>query len=622
MKRLVLWMIVGFASAGLAQVPSFINFQGRLLSGTNLVNGSVEMWLRLYTNASGGVHFYEDTGTVAVADGLYSTRIGDGTSYGSFPAVLTNSPLYVEVVVNSTILSPRERLASVAYALTAGGVTNRAISNAMLDDNAVSSAKVADGSLMDGDLNVSANIQGSKLAAGTVSSAQLDVDSFSNVFWKLDGNAGTATGTHFLGTADNRPLEVRANNLRALLIQPTNGCANFMVGNGNVVSNGTHGCSILGGTNNSIASLALKSVVGGGYENSIGLSSIGGVIGGGQRNSSTNAWFFVIAGGSSNSIASYCDNSAILGGSENVIEANAEHAVIAGGGQNLISNNADFSFIAGGYSNVVGTAARYAFAAGRQARASHPGTFVWADSQGGEFASSASNQFLIRAERGVGINTTNPVVDFRVFGQTILGSNTQASVLTSTNVLNLMVGITSNHQINGITFWEQGSFGMSLGYDGRELGNDNKLIIYSDTGAERFIFKNGGYLGIGVADPTNRIHVVGGAQCNGSSWLNASDRNLKENFRAVDPAQVLEKVAGLPISEWNYKIDDPSRRHMGPTAQDFYSTFGLGDNDTTISTVDPSGVALAAIQALVRENAALKRQMEAMRARLEALEKR
>ena len=37
---------------------------------------------------------------------------------------------------------------------------------------------------------------------------------------------------------------------------------------------------------------------------------------------------------------------------------------------------------------------------------------------------------------------------------------------------------------------------------------------------------------------------------------------------------------------------------MGPMAQDFRASFGLGINDTTISTPDTSAVAIAAIQGL------------------------
>jgi len=39
-------------------------------------------------------------------------------------------------------------------------------------------------------------------------------------------------------------------------------------------------------------------------------------------------------------------------------------------------------------------------------------------------------------------------------------------------------------------------------------------------------------------------------------------------------------------------------RHLGPMAQDFHTTFGLGDDDRTYHSIDAHGVALAAIQAL------------------------
>ena len=44
---------------------------------------------------------------------------------------------------------------------------------------------------------------------------------------------------------------------------------------------------------------------------------------------------------------------------------------------------------------------------------------------------------------------------------------------------------------------------------------------------------------------------------------------------------------------------------MGPMAQDFRTAFGLGVSDKLIDTIDPDGVALAAIQglnALVQDN--------------------
>jgi hypothetical protein len=78
-----------------------------------------------------------------------------------------------------------------------------------------------------------------------------------------------------------------------------------------------------------------------------------------------------------------------------------------------------------------------------------------------------------------------------------------------------------------------------------------------------------------------------------------SDRNAKENFAPLNVNEVLDKVAALPLSEWNYTNESVASRHMGPMAQDFHSAFGLdGDDDTHISVVDEGGVALAAIQGL------------------------
>lgn len=102
------------------EVPTIINYQGRMTDGTNLVNGTVGLEVRLFNVPSGGGSLYEDSNQVAVADGLYFTFIGDQTNSGNFAAALTSAEVYVETAVNGTTLTPRERLASVAYALRAG----------------------------------------------------------------------------------------------------------------------------------------------------------------------------------------------------------------------------------------------------------------------------------------------------------------------------------------------------------------------------------------------------------------------------------------------------------------------------------------------------------------------
>jgi hypothetical protein len=94
---------------------------------------------------------------------------------------------------------------------------------------------------------------------------------------------------------------------------------------------------------------------------------------------------------------------------------------------------------------------------------------------------------------------------------------------------------------------------------------------------------------------------------------------MKDNFVAVDSERILERVASMPIQRWNYKSQDASVKHIGPTAQDFAAAFGVGENDTTISTVDADGVALAAIQGLYQENQQLKRDLAALKAQVNAI---
>ena len=111
-----------------------------------------------------------------------------------------------------------------------------------------------------------------------------------------------------------------------------------------------------------------------------------------------------------------------------------------------------------------------------------------------------------------------------------------------------------------------------------------------------------------------------------------SNRNIKENFASVDPKTVLDRIASLPISTWNYITQPDAVRHIGPMAQDFAAAFGVGEDDRHIHVLDGQGVALAAIQGLLQKVeedraaqqeriGALEAQNAALQARLEVLER-
>ena len=135
----------------------------------------------------------------------------------------------------------------------------------------------------------------------------------------------------------------------------------------------------------------------------------------------------------------------------------------------------------------------------------------------------------------------------------------------------------------------------------RLINNGKVRFVLENTQAgATWTFDNDGNFTISkVGTGVNEMLVDGsGNMTIRGSLTQGSDVNAKTNFAQVNSLDVLQRVLELPIAEWSYKGDDPSVRHLGPVAQDFYGAFSLGHGETGISTLDTSGVALAAIKGL------------------------
>ena len=76
----------------------------------------------------------------------------------------------------------------------------------------------------------------------------------------------------------------------------------------------------------------------------------------------------------------------------------------------------------------------------------------------------------------------------------------------------------------------------------------------------------GGNLGIGIKHPKYLIDT-GGAYCNGSSWINASSREIKQDFKPITTAQAKETLAKLSPMQFAYK-SDPTEKTLGFIAED------------------------------------------------------
>jgi len=408
------------------------------------------------------------------------------------------------------------------------------------------------------------------------------------------------------------------------------GCSTIGGGCSNDILDAGYSETIAGGSRNSIGSFSQSSTIGGGEENVIQSFDIiygsafctiaGGAINsiredplspgvskssiGGGLNNLVQSESSTIAGGWSNEILSDAGAATIGGGIANVIQNNSGCSTIAGGCFNsifpssYISTNgggygnsvlpfADDSVIAGGYSNRIsgayatvpgGTlnlaAGDYSFSAGRRAKANHDGAYVWADSFDADFASSAANEFAIRAHGGVRLSEDTPSLNF--------GQRTR-------QMLNL---------------WGS-EYGIGVQTDTTYFRSHNYFAWFKD-GVHNDAAINPGVGGVEL------MHLTGGGLYVNGTFVSTSDRNAKQDFAAVDTRAVLEKVAQLPLATWTYK-NDAATKHLGPVAQDFYAAFQVGPDDKHIATVDADGVALAAIQGLNQkvdsENAALHEEL-------------
>ncbi|HTM20225.1 MAG TPA: hypothetical protein VL172_06955 [Kofleriaceae bacterium] len=99
-------------------VPTTFTFTGRLLDGDAPLDGDVTMDLAIYDTSNGGMPVWAETQTTTADSGLISVAMGSEVALD--PADFGGGDLWLEVTVNSTVLTPRYQFRSVPYAIRAG----------------------------------------------------------------------------------------------------------------------------------------------------------------------------------------------------------------------------------------------------------------------------------------------------------------------------------------------------------------------------------------------------------------------------------------------------------------------------------------------------------------------
>jgi hypothetical protein len=83
--------------------------------------------------------------------------------------------------------------------------------------------------------------------------------------------------------------------------------------------------------------------------------------------------------------------------------------------------------------------------------------------------------------------------------------------------------------------------------------------IHSKGGSATVMIKSEGRLGIGTANPTQPIHLAGGAHCTGREWRNASSLTCKRDVQSLPLNDALEALGDLEPVRFKYIDDDEVR---------------------------------------------------------------
>ena len=202
-------------SDGGRDIPWHINYQGYLTDDVGTpINATVNMTFSIWTLSSGGIQMWNEPQTVSVEEGLFNVVLGTSTPIP--PAVFDpGESRWLELEVEAQILSPRTEITSVGYAyraVTADVSWNSwrlenhtltdldtiwvnegqdtSITTAMLVNDAVTSGKILNGTILRADVDAAfkapyADTADYALAAnvGYVDSARVSGNS-----WMLENN--------------------------------------------------------------------------------------------------------------------------------------------------------------------------------------------------------------------------------------------------------------------------------------------------------------------------------------------------------------------------------------------------------------------------------------------------
>jgi hypothetical protein len=363
----ILMLCVACVTLSLAAgAPQLVNVQGLLTNSGDepVADGTYEVTFAIYDDDNSGSALWTEVRNVTTEDGLFTIILGETSPLPE--SLFDIAELWLGITVSGdTEMTPRQRLTSVPYALN----TPEGESPADTGNNVVTGLWAA-------------------IAGGTSNRADGD----SSFIGGGALNEVTGAGATIAGGVKNF-----ATGLHACI-----GGGGGRSGADSNVASGNYS-TISGGRGNEASDW--NCTVGGGYDNRADGTSA--TVGGGSLNEATGG-HSVVCGGTDNTATA--GQAAVVGGGHN--EASALDATVGGGYGNEASG--EYSTVGGGsYNEATGAnsttpggynnsaSGESSCAMGHNASAVHDGSFVWGDARAAIVESDTTNQFKIRAENGL-----------------------------------------------------------------------------------------------------------------------------------------------------------------------------------------------------------------------------
>lgn len=648
-----------------AQVPEKFNYQGiaRDNTGAPLANQSLGIKISILHNTTVD---YSESHTVTTNNfGLYSLIIGDGTPvFGGMALVDWNAGnkfIKVEIDpaggINYTDLGTTELL-SVPYALyamesggsgsgnptgPAGGDLTGNYPNPSLANNAVTSNKIANGTVATADLANDA-VTAAKIDPMGATSGQIlkfdgtdwapASDDPGAAGWELGGNAASATD--FIGTTNAEPLRFKVNNTEAGFITVFGGSA---------------------APNTAFGNQALYNLTTGGSNTAMGNQVLALNDTGSGNTAMGNASMYANTSGSSNSAFGRTTlrfnttgkNNSAFGHDALNQNTTGDYNTANGSGALRANTTGSYNTATGHQALVLNTTGGGNTAMGRSAMLSNTtgthntalgyqadvgsGNLTNAIAIGAGALVGASNSLVLGSINGVnnatastkvGIGTTTPSALLQVEGDT--PTSGRFVQLAPTNIASAgdILALDAPSTASGYQFIEanDGTDNVFVVQDNGDI--ETMGLLKFENGSNDFSIRNtfNGFL-----DFYYNNSIVSFITSTGT--YTTSDRRLKEN---IEPAtSVLDRVNAINVVQYNYKKDKSKKETIGYIAQELDKQFPefvelSGENEENagyygVNYVGMSAVAIKAIQEQQKLIEELQTSIKQLQAELEVLKK-